>query len=73
MRSQDKPDEQGFTLVEIMVATAVTSVIVVGGMSALTRPAKPCGPMDNSECPTERAYAMERSPRHQMAGFGASH
>jgi len=72
MRSQDKPDEQGFTLVEIMVATAVTSVIVLAGMSALTMTGKAVRANEQiSDAQQNARMAMEMITHDiKMAGFG---
>lgn len=72
LRSQDKPDEQGFTLVEIMVATAVTSVIVLAGMSALTMTGKAVRANEQiSDSQQNARMAMEMITHDiKMAGFG---
>jgi type IV pilus assembly protein PilW len=72
MKSQDKPDEQGFTLVEIMVATAVTSVIVLAGMSALTMTGKAVRANEQiSDAQQNARMAMELITHDiKMAGFG---
>jgi len=72
MRSQDKQDEQGFTLVEIMVATAVTSVIVLAGMSALTMTGKAVRANEQTSDAQQNArMAMEMITHDiKMAGFG---
>jgi type IV pilus assembly protein PilW len=72
MRSQDKPDEQGFTLVEIMVATAVTSVIVLAGMSALTMTGKAVRANEQISGAQQNArMAMEMITHDiKLAGFG---
>ena len=72
MRSQDKQDEQGFTLVEIMVATAVTSVIVLAGMSALTMTGKAVRANEQiSDAQQNARMAMEMITHDiKMAGFG---
>lgn len=72
MRSQDKPDEQGFTLIEIMVATAVTSVIVLAGMAALTMTGKSVRANEQiSDAQQNARLAMELiSHDIKMAGFG---
>lgn len=72
MRSQGKPDEQGFTLVEIMVATAVTSVIVLAGMSALTMTGKAVRANEQISGAQQNArMAMEMIVQDiKMAGFG---
>jgi len=74
MRSQDKPDEQGFTLVEIMVATTITSVIVLAGMSALTMTGKAVRANEQiSDAQQNARMAMEMiSHDIKMAGFGPS-
>jgi len=72
MRSLDKSDVQGFTLVEIMVATAVTSVIVLAGMSALTMTGKAVRANEQiSDAQQNARMAMEMiSHDIKMAGFG---
>jgi type IV pilus assembly protein PilW len=72
MRSQDKPDEQGFTLVEIMVATAITSVIVLAGMAALTMTGKAVRANEQtSDAQQDARMAMELITHDiKMAGFG---
>ncbi len=72
MRSQDKQDEQGFTLVEIMVATVVTSVIVLAGMSALTMTGKAVRANEQiSDAQQNARMAMEMITHDiKMAGFG---
>ena len=72
MRSQGKPDEQGFTLVEIMVATAVTSVIVLAGMAALTMTGKAVRANEQiSDAQQNARMAMEMITHDiKMAGFG---
>ncbi len=72
MRSQDKIDEQGFTLVEIMVATAVTSVIVLAGMTALTMTGKAVRANEQiSDAQQNARMAMEMITHDiKMAGFG---
>ncbi|MGH7148811.1 MAG: PilW family protein, partial [Nitrospiraceae bacterium] len=72
MRSQNKPDEQGFTLVEIMVATAVTSVIVLAGMAALTMTGKAVRANEQiSDSQQNARMAMEMITHDiKMAGFG---
>jgi type IV pilus assembly protein PilW len=72
MRSLDKSDEQGFTLVEIMVATAVTSVIVLAGMSALTMTGKAVRANEQiSDAQQNARMAMEMITHDiKMAGFG---
>ena len=72
MRSQDKPDEQGFTLVEIMVATAITSVIVLAGMAALTITGKAVRANEQiSDSQQNARMAMEMITHDiKMAGFG---
>ena len=72
MRSQDKPHEQGFTLVEIMVATAVTSVIVLAGMSALTMTGKAVRANEQISGAQQNArMAMEMITHDiKLAGFG---
>ena len=72
MRSQDKPDEQGFTLIEVMVATAVTSVIVLAGMSALTVTGKSVRANEQiSDAQQNARMAMEMITHDiKMAGYG---
>jgi type IV pilus assembly protein PilW len=72
MRSQDEPDEQGFTLVEIVVATAVTSVIVLAGMAALTTTGKAVRANEQiSDAQQNARMAMEMITHDiKMAGFG---
>lgn len=72
MRSQDKRNEQGFTLVEIMVATAVTSVIVLAGMSALTMTGKAVRANEQTSDAQQNArMAMELITHDiKMAGLG---
>ena len=72
MRSQDKADQQGFTLVEIMVATAVTSVIVLAGMAALTMTGKAVRANEQISGSQQNArLAMEMITHDiKMAGFG---
>jgi len=72
MRSQDKQAEQGFTLVEIMVATAVTSVIVLAGMAALTMTGKAVRANEQTSDAQQNArMAMEMITHDiKMAGFG---
>jgi len=72
MRSQDKQDELGFTLVEIMVATAVTSVIVLAGMAALTMTGKAVRANEQiSDAQDNVRFAMEMiSHDIKMAGLG---
>ena len=72
MRSQDKPDEQGFTLIEIMVATTITSVIVLAGMSALTMTGKAVRANEQiSDAQQNARMAMEMITHDiKMAGFG---
>ncbi len=72
MRSQDKSDEQGFTLIEIMVATAVTSVIVLAGMAALTMTGKAVRANEQiSDSQQNARMAMEMITHDiKMAGFG---
>jgi len=72
MRSQDKPDEQGFTLVEIMVATMVTSVIVAAGMVALTTTGKAVRANEQiSDTQQNARMAMEMITHDiKMAGLG---
>ncbi|NOT22557.1 MAG: prepilin-type N-terminal cleavage/methylation domain-containing protein [Nitrospiraceae bacterium] len=72
MRSQGKSDEQGFTLVEIMVATVVTSVIVLAGMSALTMTGKAVRANEQiSDAQLNARIAMEMITHDiKMAGLG---
>ncbi len=72
MRSRDKQAEQGFTLVEIMVATAVTSVIVLAGMAALTMTGKAVRANEQTSDAQQNArMAMEMITHDiKMAGFG---
>ncbi len=65
-------NEQGFTLVEIMVATAVTSVIVLAGMSALTMTGKAVRANEQiSDAQQNARMAMEMITHDiKMAGFG---
>lgn len=72
MRSQGKPEEQGFTLVEIMVATAITSVIVLAGMAALTMTGKAVRANEQvSDAQQDARMAMEMITHDiKMAGFG---
>lgn len=72
MRSQGKVDEQGFTLVEIMVATAITSVIVLAGMAALTMTGKAVRANEQiSDAQQNARMAMEMIAHDiKMAGFG---
>ncbi len=72
MRSLGKPDEQGFTLVEIMVATAITSVIVLAGMAALTMTGKAVRANEQvSDAQQNARMAMEMITHDiKMAGFG---
>ena len=72
MKSQDKLNEQGFTLVEIMVATAVTSVIVLAGMAALTMTGKAVRANEQiSDAQQNARMAMEMITHDiKMAGFG---
>jgi prepilin-type N-terminal cleavage/methylation domain-containing protein len=72
MKSRDKQDEQGFTLVEIMVATAVTSVIVLAGMAALTMTGKAVRANEQTSDAQQNArMAMEMITHDiKMAGFG---
>ncbi|MBI3807774.1 MAG: prepilin-type N-terminal cleavage/methylation domain-containing protein [Nitrospirae bacterium] len=72
IRLQDKPDEQGFTLVEIMVATAITSVIVLAGMAALTMTGKAVRANEQiSDAQQNARMAMEMIAHDiKMAGFG---
>ena len=72
MRSQDKPDEQGFTLIEVMVATAVTSVIVLARMSALTVTGKSVRANEQiSDAQQNARMAMEMITHDiKMAGYG---
>ena len=72
MRSQDKSEEQGFTLVEIMVATAITSVIVLAGMAALTMTGKAVRANEQvSDAQQNARMAMEMITHDiKMAGFG---
>ena len=72
MRSQDKQNERGFTLVEIIVATAVTSVIVLAGMVALTTTGKAVRANEQiSDAQQNARMAMEMITHDiKMAGFG---
>ena len=72
MRLQDKLEEQGFTLVEIMVATAITSVIVLAGMAALTMTGKAVRANEQtSDAQQSARMAMEMITHDiKMAGFG---
>jgi type IV pilus assembly protein PilW len=72
MRSQGKPEEQGFTLVEIMVATTITSVIVLAGMAALTMTGKAVRANEQvSDAQQNARMAMEMITHDiKMAGFG---
>lgn len=72
MRLQDKPQEQGFTLVEIMVATTITSVIVLAGMAALTITGKSVRANEQtSDAQQSARMAMEMITHDiKMAGFG---
>jgi prepilin-type N-terminal cleavage/methylation domain-containing protein len=72
MRSRDKQAAQGFTLVEIMVATAVTSVIVLAGMAALTMTGKAVRANEQTSDAQQNArMAMEMITHDiKMAGFG---
>ena len=72
MRSQDKPEERGFTLVEIMVATTITSVIVLAGMAALTMTGKAVRANEQvSDAQQNARMAMEMITHDiKMAGFG---
>ncbi len=72
MSSQDKPEEQGFTLIEIMVATAITSVIVLAGMAALTMTGKAVRANEQvSDSQQNARMAMELIAHDiKMAGFG---
>jgi type IV pilus assembly protein PilW len=72
MRSQDNRIEQGFTLIEIMVATAVTSVIVLAGMAALTMTGKAVRANEQTSDAQQNArMAMEMITHDiKMAGFG---
>jgi len=68
MRLQDK----GFTLVEIMVATTITSVIVLAGMSALTMTGKAVRANEQiSDAQQNARIAIEMITHDiKMAGFG---
>ena len=72
MRSRDNQAEQGFTLVEIMVATAVTSVIVLAGMAALTMTGKAVRANEQTSDAQQNArMAMEMITHDiKMAGLG---
>ena len=72
MSSQGKPEEQGFTLVEIMVATAITSVIVLAGMAALTMTGKAVRANEQvSDAQQDARMAMEMIAHDiKMGGFG---
>ncbi|HXC66701.1 MAG TPA: prepilin-type N-terminal cleavage/methylation domain-containing protein [Nitrospiraceae bacterium] len=72
MRLCDEQAEQGFTLVEIMVATAVTSVIVLAGMAALTMTGKAVRANEQTSDAQQNArMAMEMITHDiKMAGFG---
>lgn len=72
MRLQDKLEEQGFTLVEVMVATAITSVIVLAGMAALTMTGKAVRANEQTSDAQQNArMAMEMITHDiKMAGFG---
>lgn len=72
MRSQGKPDEQGFTLVEIMVATAVVAVIVLAGMAALTMTGKAVRANEQiSDAQQNARMAIEMITHDiKMAGYG---
>jgi type IV pilus assembly protein PilW len=72
MRLQGKLEEQGFTLVEIMVATAITSVIVLAGMAALTMTGKAVRANEQtSDAQQSARMAMEMITHDiKMAGFG---
>jgi type IV pilus assembly protein PilW len=72
MRSQEKRDEWGFTLVEIMVATTITSVIVLAGMAALTMTGKAVRANEQiSDAQQNARMAMEMITHDiKMAGFG---
>jgi type IV pilus assembly protein PilW len=72
MKSEDKPEEQGFTLIEIMVATAITSVIVLAGMAALTVTGKSVRANEQiSDAQQNARMAMELITHDiKMAGFG---
>jgi type IV pilus assembly protein PilW len=72
MRSQGKPDEQGFTLVEVMVSTAVMGVIVLAAMAALTVTGKAVrGNEQISDAQQNARVAMEMITHDiKMAGYG---
>ncbi|MDP1770175.1 MAG: prepilin-type N-terminal cleavage/methylation domain-containing protein [Nitrospirota bacterium] len=72
MRSQDQPHAQGFTLIEVMVATAVTSVIVLAGMAALTMTGKAVRANEQiSDAQQNARMAMEMITHDiKMAGMG---
>jgi type IV pilus assembly protein PilW len=72
MRLQNKLDEQGFTLVEIMVATAITTVIVIAGMAALTITGRAVRASEQvSDAQQNARMAMEMIAHDiKMAGFG---
>jgi len=72
MRSQGKPDERGFTLVEIMVASVVVAVIVLAGMAALTVTGKTVrGNEQISDAQQNARMAMEMITHDiKMAGYG---
>lgn len=72
MRSQGKPDEHGFTLVEVMVATVISSVIVLAGMAALTMTGKSVRANEQvSDAQQNARMAMEMIAHDiKMAGFG---
>jgi type IV pilus assembly protein PilW len=72
MRLQNKQDEQGFTLVEIMVATAITSVIVIAGLAALTITGRAVRANEQvSDAQQNARMAMEMIAHDiKMAGFG---
>lgn len=72
MRLQSKSDQRGFTLVEIMVATAITSVIVLAGMAAMTMTGKAVRANEQvSDSQQNARIAMEMIAHDiKMAGFG---
>lgn len=72
MKSEHKPEEQGFTLIEIMVATTITSVIVLAGMAALTVTGKSVRANEQtSDAQQNVRMAMELITHDiKMAGFG---
>lgn len=72
MRSWGKPEEQGFTLVEIMVASTITSVIVLAGMAALTMTGKAVRANEQTSDAQQNARRAMEMITHdiKMAGFG---